>query len=66
MAVISTLRQVFVKHSAELIAAILTGQETVKYKGMAFIPAPADSEYDYVRAMYRTIGYPEFSDFVGN
>ena len=65
-ALVAKLRQAFVSHSSELIAAILMGQETVKYKGMAFIPAPADSEYDYVRSMYRTIGYPEFADFLGD
>lgn len=65
-AVIGKLRHAFVSYSGELIAAILTGQETVKYKGMAFIPAPADSEYDYVRSMYRTIGYPEFAEFLGH
>lgn len=64
-AAIAKIRQAFVSHSAKLVAAILTGEETQKYKGMAFIPAPADREYDYVRSMYRTIGYPEYADFLG-
>ena len=25
-----------------------------------------DSDYDYIRAAYAAIGYPEFSDFVGD
>jgi phosphonate transport system substrate-binding protein len=31
-----------------------------------FLPTPRDADYNYVRAMYRTIGQPQFSDFVGN
>ena len=33
---------------------------------MMFLPTVKDSDYNYVRAMYRTIGYPEYAEFVGN
>ncbi|HHD74807.1 MAG TPA: phosphonate ABC transporter substrate-binding protein, partial [Nitratifractor sp.] len=35
-------------------------------KGMKFIANVKDSDYNYVRSMYKTIGYPEFSSFVGD
>jgi phosphonate transport system substrate-binding protein len=32
---------------------------------MKFLANVKDSDYNYVRSMYKTIGYPEFSNFVG-
>ncbi len=64
--VVETVRQAFVKHPQELVAAILTGQDNQKYQGMKFLPEVKDSDYDYVRSMYRTIGFPQFAEFVGN
>ena len=58
------LRQVFVDHEAELIQAILRGQDNQKYQGMKIITPVKDSDYDYVRSMYRTIGFPRFSEFI--
>lgn len=64
--VVETVRKAFVDHSKDLVAAILTGEDNQKYKGMKFLPDVKDSDYDYVRSMYRTIGFPQFADFVGN
>ena len=50
----------------DMIAAILKGDDNAKYKGMQFLDTVKDSDYDYVRSMYRTIGQPKFSSFVGN
>lgn len=61
---IETIRQVFVKHSDELVSAILTGDDNQKYAGMKFISAVKDSDYDYVRSMYSTAGYPQFDKFL--
>lgn len=65
---IGRLRDGFVKHSDELINAIVNGGGTDvdKYTGMRFISNIKDSDYNYVRSMYATIGYPEYSDFVGD
>ena len=65
---IETLRDAFVEHSDELINAIVNGGGTDvdKYTGMRFISNIKDSDYNYVRSMYATIGYPEYSDFVGD
>ena len=65
-AVVEALRTAFVEHSDELVAAILTGEDNQKYAGMKFIAEVDDSDYDYVRAAYATIGYPEYAEFVGN
>jgi phosphonate transport system substrate-binding protein len=43
----------------------LKGEDTQKYQGMHFLAAIEDRDYDYVRSMYATIGYPEYAEFVG-
>jgi phosphonate transport system substrate-binding protein len=65
---VDRLRNAFVDHSDALIDAIVRGGGTdvEKYTGMRFISNIKDSDYNYVRAMYATIGYPEYSDFVGD
>ena len=63
---IAKVRAVFRDHSKDLIAAMLKGEDNQKYKGMVFLPEVKDSDYNYIRAMYTTIGYPQYSDFVGD
>ncbi|AHF75175.1 Phosphonate ABC transporter periplasmic phosphate-binding protein [Sodalis praecaptivus] len=64
---IRTLRQAIIDHSASLIASIGQGAEHVKrYQGMRFLTAMADKDYNVVRAMYRTAGYPEYAEFIGD
>jgi len=65
-AVVEKVRTVFGERSDDLIAAILKGEDNQKYKGMKFLPGVKDADYDYVRQAYATIGYPQYSDFVGN
>ena len=62
---VEAMRQAFAEHSAELIEAILVGEENAKYKGMKFLTGVSDNDYHYVRQMYATIGYPEYAEFVG-
>lgn len=57
--------RVFAEHGPELSEAMLKGEDNQKYLGMKFLPKVNDQEYDYVRAMYATIGYPEYAEFVG-
>ena len=59
------IRPAFQSHARELIAAILTGKDTQKYKGMKFITRIEDRDYDTVRSMYLTIGHKQFAAFVG-
>lgn len=63
---VETLRAIFKDHSKELVAAILVGEDNQKFKGMIFLPQVKDADYNYVRQMYATIGYPQYADFVGN
>ena len=65
-AVVKTVQNAFVENSDDLISAILQGDDNQKYKGMAFLTTIKDEDYDYVRSIYRTAGYPEYSDFIGN
>lgn len=64
--VVEQVRKVFVEKSDDLIKAILQGDDNQKYLGMAFLDTVKDQDYDYVRAMYKTAGYPEYSNFIGD
>jgi phosphonate transport system substrate-binding protein len=63
---VEVVRKAFTEHSSALIDAVVGVKENRKYLGMMFLPTVKDSDYNYVRAMYRTIGYPEYAEFVGN
>jgi phosphonate transport system substrate-binding protein len=65
-ATIAAVRKAFVEQSDEMVAAVMVGATTKKKYGggMRFLPAVKDSDYDYVRKMYKTAGYPEYSEFL--
>jgi phosphonate transport system substrate-binding protein len=63
--VIEKVRAAFTQKAPALIQALLKGEDTQKYLGMHFLAAIEDRDYDYVRSMYATIGYPEYAEFVG-
>jgi phosphonate transport system substrate-binding protein len=62
---VASVKSAFVDHSPELMQAILSGEDNQKYKGGFFLTKVEDSEYDYVRSMYETIGV-DTNAFVGN
>lgn len=64
-AVVQKVRAAFVDNAPALIEALLKGEDTQKYQGMHFLAAIEDRDYDYVRSMYATIGFPEYAEFVG-
>jgi len=64
-AVADKMRKAFAEHSDALIAAILVGEQNKKYHGMRFLPQIGDKDYDVVRVMFKTAGYPEYSQFIG-
>lgn len=64
--VIDRVRDAIIDNSDALVAAILEGQDNKKYSGMRFIRNIQDSDYNYVRSMYATAGFPEYSDFIGD
>ena len=63
---LALVRRTFIEHSDELVAAILSGQENQKYQGMKFVANVDDTDYEYVRNMYRSIGRPQLAEFVGD
>ncbi|MDR7151619.1 phosphonate transport system substrate-binding protein [Hydrogenophaga palleronii] len=66
-ATVAAMKKVFSENSPALIDAVLMGpDENQKFRGMAFIPTVADSDYNYVRKMYATIGQPQYAEFLGD
>jgi phosphonate transport system substrate-binding protein len=64
-AVADAIRTRMVEDKAAIIEGIVSaGGENTKYEGMDII-AVDDAAYAQVRDMYATIGYPQFSEFVG-
>jgi phosphonate transport system substrate-binding protein len=63
-AIIDSVRAAFVDHADELMAAVLQGDDNQKYDGGFFFTEIDDTDYDYVRAMYATIGV-DTTSFVG-
>jgi len=63
---VEKVRRAFVENSDEIVDAILVGDDNQKYQGMKFLASVKDEDYNYVRSMYKTAGYPEFSDFIGD
>ncbi|WBU54640.1 phosphate/phosphite/phosphonate ABC transporter substrate-binding protein [Paracoccus sp. SCSIO 75233] len=55
----------FVNDGETLMAAVLKGDDNQKYKGGFFLTSIDDSNYDYVRDMYATIGV-DTASFVGD
>ena len=55
------IQQAFADNGEKLLLAILQGERNEKYKEMSFFTDIKDSDYNYVREMYRTAGYAEFA-----
>ena len=64
--VVEKVRDAFLNNGEELMAAVLKGDDNQKYSGGFFLTEVKDSDYDYVRSMYKTIGVDTFSNFVGD
>ncbi|MEO0621448.1 MAG: PhnD/SsuA/transferrin family substrate-binding protein [Pseudomonadota bacterium] len=60
------MRSAFLENGDVLMEAVLKGEDNGKYKGGFFLTSVDDSDYDYVRAMYETIGVESFGAFVGD
>lgn len=58
------VRDVFVRHERDLVQAIAATEANRRLAGMSIVPVD-DVSYNYVRAMYRTIGQPQFAEFIG-
>ena len=64
--VVEKVRGAFLNKGEDLMAAVLKGDDNQKYSGGFFLTEVKDSDYDYVRSMYNTIGVDTFSNFIGN
>ncbi|MBL8790098.1 MAG: PhnD/SsuA/transferrin family substrate-binding protein [Rhizobiales bacterium] len=62
---VEKIKKAFLENGEALMAGVLKGEDTKKYEGGFFLPTVNDKDYDSVRAMYATIGVPEFSKFLG-
>ena len=62
---VEKIRTVFGDHSDQIVKAILVGERNQKYAGMKFLTNIKDSNYDYIRKMYATAGYGEYSKAAG-
>jgi phosphonate transport system substrate-binding protein len=58
------IRDAIIANKADIIAAITTHEENGKYLGMDLVTIE-DANYDIVRSMYTTAGYPQFDNFIG-
>lgn len=65
-AAMDKIRKAFVEDGKSILSAVLKGEDNQKYKGGFFLATVDDSDYDYVRSMYETIGVDGFKTFVGN
>ncbi|MEM9145478.1 MAG: PhnD/SsuA/transferrin family substrate-binding protein [Pseudomonadota bacterium] len=65
-ATLEKVKSAFVNDGERLLGAVLKGDDNQKYAGGFFLTSIDDADYDYVRAMYRTIGVDRFSAFVGD
>ena len=58
------IRDAIISNKTEIINAITTHEENGKYIGMDLVTIE-DANYDIVRSMYTTAGYPQFDNFIG-
>jgi phosphonate transport system substrate-binding protein len=58
------IRDAIIGAKAEIIAGIIAHEENDKYVGMDLV-AIEDADYDIVRSMFTTAGYPQFDKFLG-
>ncbi|MCB0338668.1 MAG: PhnD/SsuA/transferrin family substrate-binding protein [Bdellovibrionales bacterium] len=62
---VEAIKKAFRENQSEMASAILAGSANTKYGQMKFVTDIQDHDYDYVRSMYITAGFPEYSEFVG-
>lgn len=63
--VLAKVRKTFLDNGQELMKAVVSEtDDNKKFAGGVFLPEIKDSDYDYVRSIYQTIGITEFSKFI--
>ena len=61
---VAKMREAFVNNAKQLMDAALKGEENKKYSGGQFIPTVKDSDYEYVRQAYITVGAKNLAKFI--
>lgn len=61
---VAKMREAFVNNAEKLRDAALKGEENKKYIGGQFIPTVEDSDYEYVRQAYITVGAKSLAKFL--
>jgi len=64
-AMVEKVREAFLNDGKDLMAAVIKGEDNKKYEGGFFLTSIEDSNHDYVRSMYNTIGV-SMNSLVGN
>ena len=64
-AVADKIRTDIIENKKMVVEAILEHEENLKYGGME-LNAITDKDYDLVRSMYSTAGFPQFDKFIGD
>lgn len=59
------VRDAILENKDAVISGILAHEENGKYNGMDLV-AIEDADYNYVRDMYTTAGFPQFDSFIGD
>jgi phosphonate transport system substrate-binding protein len=62
---VEKVKKAFLEKGDALMTGVLKGEDTKKYEGGYFLATVNDADYNGVRAMYATVGAPEFSTFLG-
>jgi phosphonate transport system substrate-binding protein len=63
--VLAKVRKTFLDNGQELMKAVVSEtDDNKKFAGGVFLPEIKDSDYDYVRSIYQTIGITEFNKFI--
>ena len=61
---VAKMREAFVNNAKLLMEAAIKGEENKKYIGGQFIPTVKDSDYEYVRQAYITVGAENLAKFI--
>lgn len=63
--VLAKVRKTFLDNGQELMKAVVSDtDDNRKFMGGVFLPEVKDTDYDYVRSIYQTIGITEFNKFI--
>jgi len=63
---VKKMRDAFINNAQKLLDAALKGEDNKKYRGGVFLADIKDSDYEYVRQAYITVGAKSLATFLGD